>query len=85
MADDENKELAANVSAVAASIVPTPQHAHLARVPAGGFDAGLAALPEKVVGFVPFFIATALAGLPALLLLVLVYRNQVRRALAQAA
>jgi PAT family beta-lactamase induction signal transducer AmpG len=46
---------------------------------------GLAALPEKVVGFVPFFIATALAGLPALLLLVLVYRNQARRARMQAA
>jgi PAT family beta-lactamase induction signal transducer AmpG len=36
----------------------------------------LAALPEKVVGFVPFFIATALAGLPALLLLILVYRRE---------
>jgi PAT family beta-lactamase induction signal transducer AmpG len=46
---------------------------------------GLAALPDKVVGFVPFFIATALAGLPALLLLILVYRNQVRSARMQAA
>jgi PAT family beta-lactamase induction signal transducer AmpG len=36
----------------------------------------LAVLPEKVVGFVPFFIATALAGLPALLLLILVYRRE---------
>ena len=37
---------------------------------------GLAALPGKVVGFVPFFIATALTGLPALLLLILVYRRE---------
>ena len=36
----------------------------------------LAALPEKVVGFVPFFIATALAGVPALLLLIWVYRRE---------
>jgi PAT family beta-lactamase induction signal transducer AmpG len=36
----------------------------------------LAALPGKVVGFVPFFIATALTGLPALLLLILVYRRE---------
>lgn len=35
----------------------------------------LSALPVKVVGFVPFFVATALAGLPALLLLFLVYRR----------
>ena len=35
----------------------------------------LAALPQKVVGFVPFFVGTALAGLPALLLLILVYRR----------
>jgi MFS transporter, PAT family, beta-lactamase induction signal transducer AmpG len=35
----------------------------------------LAALPDKVVGFVPFFVTTALAGLPALLLLILVYRR----------
>lgn len=41
---------------------------------------GLAPLPEKVVGFVPFFVATALAGLPALLLLVIVYRRQGRPA-----
>jgi len=41
---------------------------------------GLAALPEKVVGFVPFFIATAIAGLPALLLLSLVYRREIRTA-----
>jgi len=41
------------------------------------FDAWLpvlAALPDKVVGFVPFFVTTALTGLPALLLLYLVYR-----------
>ncbi|HEY1636944.1 MAG TPA: MFS transporter [Rhizomicrobium sp.] len=44
---------------------------------------GLAALPEKVVGFVPFFIATALGALPALLLLILVYRRQVRSARMQ--
>ena len=37
---------------------------------------GLAVLPQKVAGFVPFFIATALMGLPALLLLILVYRRE---------
>ena len=37
---------------------------------------GLAGLPDKVVGFVPFFIVTALTGLPALVLLVLVYRSR---------
>jgi PAT family beta-lactamase induction signal transducer AmpG len=36
----------------------------------------LVVLPDKVVGFVPFFVATALAGLPALLLLILVYRRE---------
>ena len=36
----------------------------------------LVALPDKVVGFVPFFVATAIAGLPALLLLILVYRRE---------
>jgi PAT family beta-lactamase induction signal transducer AmpG len=36
----------------------------------------LVTLPDKVVGFVPFFVATALAGLPALLLLILVYRRE---------
>jgi PAT family beta-lactamase induction signal transducer AmpG len=35
----------------------------------------LAALPDKVVGFVPFFITTALTGLPALMLLILVSRR----------
>jgi PAT family beta-lactamase induction signal transducer AmpG len=35
-----------------------------------------AALPDKVVGFVPFFFTTAMAGLPALLLLYLVYRSE---------
>jgi PAT family beta-lactamase induction signal transducer AmpG len=44
---------------------------------------GLAALPEKVVGFVPFFVATALTALPALILLILVYRRQVRAVPAQ--
>lgn len=34
----------------------------------------LASLPDKVVGFVPFFIMTALVGVPALILLILVYR-----------
>jgi PAT family beta-lactamase induction signal transducer AmpG len=41
------------------------------------FDAllpGLGGLPDKVVGFVPFFVTTALTGVPALLLLILVYR-----------
>lgn len=36
----------------------------------------LAGLPDKVVGFVPFFIATAATGLPALLLLILVRRRE---------
>jgi len=36
----------------------------------------LGALPDKVVGFVPFFVATALAGLPALLLLIIVRRRE---------
>src|SRR5262249_28493664 len=35
----------------------------------------LATLPDKVVGFVPFFVTTALTGLPALLLLILVSRR----------
>ncbi|MBV9569791.1 MAG: MFS transporter [Alphaproteobacteria bacterium] len=43
------------------------------------FLPALAALPQKVVGFVPFFIGTALAALPALLLLILVYRRDRRR------
>jgi PAT family beta-lactamase induction signal transducer AmpG len=54
----------------------------------GTFEAwlpGLAALPEKVVGFVPFFIATAFAGLPALALLMLVYRRHLRTARVQTA
>ncbi|HJW42702.1 MAG TPA: MFS transporter [Rhizomicrobium sp.] len=37
----------------------------------------LAALPDKVVGFVPFFVATALAGLPALVLLLILVRQPV--------
>jgi MFS transporter, PAT family, beta-lactamase induction signal transducer AmpG len=40
----------------------------------------LGGLPAKVVGFVPFFIATALTGLPALVLLILVYRREGDRA-----
>lgn len=36
----------------------------------------LSRLPDKVVGFVPFFITTALAGLPALILLILVRRSK---------
>jgi MFS transporter, PAT family, beta-lactamase induction signal transducer AmpG len=44
------------------------RHAFEAWLPA------LAALPDKVVGFVPFFVTTALTGIPALILLVLVYR-----------
>ncbi len=40
-----------------------------------GLLPGLAALPDKVVGFVPFFVVTALAGLIALYLLILVYRR----------
>jgi PAT family beta-lactamase induction signal transducer AmpG len=34
---------------------------------------GLSELSDKVVGFVPFFICTALIGIPALILLILVY------------
>jgi PAT family beta-lactamase induction signal transducer AmpG len=37
----------------------------------GGID-----LPDKVVGFVPFFICTAAAGIPALVLLILVARHE---------
>jgi PAT family beta-lactamase induction signal transducer AmpG len=40
----------------------------------------LAPLPDKVVGFVPFFITTALAGLPALVLLILVRQSKYARA-----
>jgi len=40
----------------------------------------LATLPDKVVGFVPFFITTALAGLPALILLILVRRSKYAQA-----
>ena len=36
----------------------------------------LASLPDKVAGFVPFFVMTALAGIPALLLLILVHRRE---------
>jgi PAT family beta-lactamase induction signal transducer AmpG len=39
----------------------------------------LVTVPDKVVGFVPFFITTALAGLPALMLLLLVYRREADR------
>ena len=39
----------------------------------------LVGVPDKVVGFVPFFLSTALAGLPALALLILVYRRKVGR------
>ena len=39
----------------------------------------LAAVPDKVVGFVPFFISTALVGLPALALLLLVYHREAGR------
>ena len=37
---------------------------------------GTAALPDAVVGFVPFFISTALVGVPALGLLIWVYRRE---------
>ncbi|MGH6870007.1 MAG: AmpG family muropeptide MFS transporter [Rhizomicrobium sp.] len=36
----------------------------------------IASLPDKVVGFVPFFITTALTGVPAMLLVYLVYRRE---------
>jgi PAT family beta-lactamase induction signal transducer AmpG len=38
----------------------------------------LTAVPDNVVGFVPFFITTALVGVPALLLLLLVYHREPR-------
>jgi len=41
-----------------------------------GLVPSLAALPDKVVGFVPFFVATALTGLIALALLILVNRRE---------
>lgn len=41
-----------------------------------GWLPALVALPDKVVGFVPFFVTTAATGLPALLLLALVYRRE---------
>ena len=37
---------------------------------------GVAALSDKAVGFVPFFVVTALTGIPALLLLILIYRRE---------
>lgn len=45
----------------------------------------LVVLPDKVVGFVPFFITTALVGVPALILLLLVFRLEAPRAPAVAA
>jgi len=41
-----------------------------------GLFPALASLPDKVVGFVPFFVFTAMAGLPALVLLFIVYRRE---------
>jgi PAT family beta-lactamase induction signal transducer AmpG len=38
------------------------------------FLPSLVALPDKVVGFVPFFVTTALAGLPALILFIVLAR-----------
>jgi PAT family beta-lactamase induction signal transducer AmpG len=49
------------------------------------FLPGTAALPDKIVGFVPFFLTTALAGLPALALLIFVYRTELRPAHAERA
>ncbi|MEI9930621.1 MAG: hypothetical protein WDM89_08740 [Rhizomicrobium sp.] len=40
----------------------------------------LASLPDKVVGFVPFFLTTSLAGLPALALLILVRQSKYAQA-----
>ncbi|MFL5237382.1 MAG: AmpG family muropeptide MFS transporter, partial [Rhizomicrobium sp.] len=45
----------------------------------------MAALPDKVAGFVPFFIATAMTGAPALILLILVFRLEGRKAARRAA
>lgn len=39
-----------------------------------GFIPALGALPDKVVGFVPFFVSTALAGVPALVLFLILMR-----------
>lgn len=41
-----------------------------------GLLPGLVGVPDKVAGFVPFFTFTALLGLPALLLLIWVYRRE---------
>jgi PAT family beta-lactamase induction signal transducer AmpG len=41
-----------------------------------GWLPGLTALPDKIVGFVPFFVSTAFVGVPALILLLLVYRRE---------
>jgi PAT family beta-lactamase induction signal transducer AmpG len=40
------------------------------------FGPWLTGLPDKVAGFVPFFLTTALTGLPAMALLYLVYRRE---------
>jgi PAT family beta-lactamase induction signal transducer AmpG len=42
----------------------------------------LSDVPDKTVGYIPFFITTALVGLPALLLLLLVYRREPARTAA---
>ena len=42
---------------------------------------GLEPLSDKAIGFVPFFIATSMTGVPALLLLIFVYRRDVRAGL----
>ena len=48
-----------------------------------GWSPVLAALPDKVVGFVPFFVMTAASGLIALVLLVFVYRREPEPAAVQ--
>jgi len=55
------------------------------RVVLGSWIPGMAALPDKVAGFVPFFIATAMTGVPALILLILVFRLEGRKTAVRAA
>jgi len=43
----------------------------------------LVPLPDKVVGFVPFFVTTALAGIPPFVLLILLYRRPTNGLAAQ--
>jgi MFS transporter, PAT family, beta-lactamase induction signal transducer AmpG len=52
------------------------------RQPLEAIFPSLSALSDKVVGFVPFFVTTALAGLPALVLLMILVRQPITPASA---